>query len=393
MSKTLMSKYQLAEARGAIPQGSAAGLTYATILELGVRSAAEGYYGATAVAQAETAARSEQAALDISDDILHDIASITKVYGDLGRFVTQQLPNKMGATHTTSDFPAALATLRQRIIRQDTPIATAAWRSWIPSRLVGSTPDFKPIRGLNMTEMGELKLRPEATDVQYTTLGFTGDHFMVANYERALAYTWEMWLNDDLNAFARALRRMGEGAMRTEALVIFNAILNGVTRSSETGITTGAPDSTRIAAARKAMAARTVTDVDGVSSLGTIVASDIVYGTEWQDTVEIALNTRYTDFAEGKPNPVYRGLTPHMERLWARIFTSDWIVFDRDIDFIDIRFLEGFQGGPQTYAKMPDVTTHPDQGSFANHSLYVKVGHTLGAKITNAAGVLRNQGA
>lgn len=393
MSKTLMNKYELAEARGKIPQGAAAGLTYATILELGVRAAAEGYYGSPAVRQAETAAKNEQAALDISDDVLADIASITRVYGDLGRFVGEQLGGKMGAVHTTSDFPAALANLRQRIVRQDTPIATAAWRSWIPARLVGTTPDFKPIRGLNMTEMGELKLRPEATDVQFTTLGFTGDHFMIANYERALAYTWEMWLNDDLDAFARALRRMGEGAMRTEALVIFNAILNGVSRSSETGITTGAPDSAHLTAARKAMAARTVTDVDGVSSLGAIVATDLVHGTEWQDTVEIALNTRYSDFAEGKPNPIYRGLTPHMERLWARVFTSDWILFDRDIDFIDVRFLEGFQGGPLTYAKMPDVTTHPDQGSFANHSLSVKVGHTLGAKITNAKGILRNQGA
>lgn len=383
----------MAEARGRIPNGTAIGLTFATILELGVRAAAEGYYGREAVTSAVTAARAEQASLDLADDILADISSITKVYADLGKFVGEQLGTQPGATHTTSDFPAALANLRQRIMRQDTPIGKSAWRDWIPSRLVGTTPDFKPIRGLNMTEMGELKLRPEATDVQYTSLAWTGDHFMVANYERALAYTWEMWLNDEINTFARALARMGEGAARTEAIVIFNAILNGVSRSSETGITTGEPNSTRIAAARKAMAERTVTDVDGVSTTGEILATDIVYGTAWQDTVEVALNTRYTDHNQGTPNVAYQSVTPHMERLWARVFTSDWIMFDREIDFIDVRFLEGFQGGPLTYTKMPDVNEHPEQGSFDNHGLSVKVGHTLGAKITNADGVLRNQGA
>jgi hypothetical protein len=244
-----------------------------------------------------------------------------------------------------------------------------------------------------MTEMGELKLRPEGGDVQYTTLGFTADHFMVANYERALQYTWEAWLNDEVSAFARGLRKLGEGARRTEAIVIFNAILNGVTRSSETGVTTGAPNATRIAAARAAMAARTVTDVDGVETVGEIMATDIVYPNQWRDEVEIALGTQYTDFQAGAPNVVYRSLQPHLERLWSRVFTSDWILLDNTIDWIDVRFLQGFEGGPQTYTKMPNVQESPDQGSFENHSLSVKVGHTLGALVTNTDGVLRNQGA
>jgi len=392
MSKSLNQKFMLAEARGAIPAGSAAGLTYATILEAGVRAVAEGYYGTPTVRQAEkTAAQDEQATLDLADDVLADISTITKVYDGVDAFMNEN--GKIGAVHTTSDFPKALANLRQRLVRQDTPIGTAAWRSWIPSRLVGTTPDFKPVRGLNMTEMGELKLRPEGTDVQYTTLGFTADHFMVANYERALQYTWEAWLNDEVSAFARGLRKLGEGASRTEAIVIFNAILNGVSRSSETGVTTGSPTASRIAAARTAMAARTVTDVDGVATTGEIMATDIVYPAAWRDVVEIALGTQYTDFQAGAPNVVYRSVEPHLERLWGRVFTSDWIMFDRDIDWIDVRFLQGFEGGPATYTKMPNVQDNPDQGSFENHSLSVKVGHTLGALVTNTDGVLRNQGA
>jgi hypothetical protein len=123
------------------------------------------------------------------------------------------------------------------------------------------------------------------------------------------------------------------------------------------------------------------------------MATDIVYPAAWRDVVEIALGTQYTDFQAGAPNVVYRSVEPHLERLWGRVFTSDWIMFDRDIDWIDVRFLQGFEGGPATYTKMPNVQDNPDQGSFENHSLSVKVGHTLGALVTNTDGVLRNQGA
>lgn len=395
MSKQLYSKFELAEARGHIPQGMAPGLTYATILESGVRAVAEGYYGPQAVNQAErSAAKDEQHALDLADDVLADVKSIIKVYSGVDDFLAQHSGGRMAAsTHTTSDFPKALASLRQTIIRQDTPIGQPAWRSWVPGRLIGSTPDFKAIRGLNMTEMGELKLRPEGTDVTFTSMGFSSDHFYVANYERAFGYTWEMWKNDELAAFVRGLRTLGEAALRTEAIVIFTAILNGVSRTTGTGISTGGPTSTVLAALRKVMAARTVTDADRVSTIGRIYPNHLVYGSEWADTAAIALDTRYTDHNNGTPNVVFQAFEPHMERLWARVFTSDWIVFDDTIDFIDVRFLEGFEGGPLTYSKMPDVSEHPDQGSFDNHSLQVKVGHTLGAKITNAKGVGRVQGA
>lgn len=393
MSKALYSRFRLAEANHTIPEGSATALTYATILELGVRAAAEGYYGNASVNEATGAAKNEQLALDIADDTLADIAAITKVYSNLERFIGEQTGAGFKALNTTSDFPTALANLRARTIRQDLPIAQPSWRSWIPARMVGTTPDFKPIRGLSMTEMGELLIRPEATDVQYTSMGWTSDHFMIANYERALQYTWEAWLNDEIDAFGRALRRLGEGAKRTEAIVVLNAILNGVSRSSESGITTGGPTATNLSAARAAMAARTITDIDGVATIGAIVATDLVVPSVWTDTAALALNTQWTNFVGGTPNVSFNSVTPHTDRLMGRVFASDWILFDNTIDFIDVRFLQGFEGGPMTYTKMPDVNEHPDQGSFANHALSVKVGHALGAKIVNAQGVLRNQGA
>lgn len=372
----------------------AAGIIFAGLLEKGSEAAMTGYAGQRAMSEAKAAAKAEQELLEFTGALTGDVISIIKAHGNFASILEE---NGFKATHTSSDFPKALAALRQRIIRQDTPVAMANWRSWIPSRLVTTQPDFKQIRGLNMSEMAGLKLRPEATDVQYTTVSFTADGYFMSNYERALKYTWEMWVNDEVRAWERALMKMGEAALRTEAIVIFNVILAGVSRSSETGVTTGSPTAARIAAASLAMSTRTITDADGATHEGEIMPTDIVYPTKWRDVVTIALGTQFTDLNNGAPNPAYRSVEPRLERLWGGVFASDWILFDNNIDWIEVSFLNdgehNFAAGPATYTKMPDVLELPNQGSFDSHTLAVKVGHVLGAKITNTAGVLRNQGA
>ena len=372
----------------------AAGIVYTGILEKGSEAVMTGYAGQKAVNEAvASAAKDEQALLDFTGALTGDVISIIKAQDGFKALLAE---HGFTASHTSSDFPKALAALRERIIRQDTPIGTSMWRSWIPSRMINTVSDFKQIRGLNMSELGELKLRPEGTDVQYTTLSFTADGYFMANYERALKYTWEMFINDEVSMWTRANQKQGEAAGRTEAIVIFNAILAGISRSSETGITTGSPTAARIAAARLALSQRTVTDADGVASIGELMATDIVYPSKWADVVNIALNTQFTDHNQGTPNVAYQSVTPHLERLWQRVFTSDWIVFDNTIDWMEVSFLNdgqhNFAAGPATYTQLPDVLELPSQGSFANHSLAVKTGHVLGAKVTNATGALRNQG-
>lgn len=399
MSRRIFNEFRVLEAQGAIPGATAAGLTYATIAETFVRNAAKAYYGEAAFEKAVALAKDEQFSLEIQQDILTDVRSIIKAYGGLDgamKSVSDWAPGFQaagGGSLTTSDFPKALAALRQRIIRQDTPTAEGTWREWVPARNIRTVPDFKQIRGLNAGYPAGLILRPEGTDVTHTKISFTADGYFIANYERATDYTWEMWLNDEIGLFATYARKRGQAARRTEYNIVITAVLNGVSRSSETGITTGAPDATRLAAAMKAMTQRTVTDEDGNSVAGLLSANHVVYGSEWDQDVTVALGTRFTDVNQGKPNVVYQRLMPHMERIWKSVFGSDWIVFDDTIDWLEVSFLEGFQGGPQMYTKLPDEREHPEQGSFDQHGLSVKIGHALGAKVTNTDGVLRNQGA
>lgn len=379
MSKTLFLRNETLEAKGVIPEGMAAAVTYAAVLERGTRAFYEGFYGKD-LGQAISAAKAEQGTLDINDSIIDDIRPMLDAY-KRGGFL---------ATHTTSDFPLALMNLRTRSIIGEYTGQPSTWREWV-SR-TRTTPDFRQIRTIQFDQMPELRLRPEGADVEYATFGESEDGYSVANFELAVKYTWEMWLADDLGAFDIAMRSLGRAARRTEALVILRAIDAGVARSAATGIITGAPTIEAVAAARQALARREFTDSDGNPVPFGYRATDILFGGTEEDAVYVTLNQRTIDGNEaGAPN-TNRGLRPHVEPLWNRVLGTDWLLFDRETDWLEVAFLEGFQGGPRTYTQLPDVREYPSQGSFANHSLAVKVGHNLGAKVLDDSGVVRVEG-
>ena len=396
MSQQLNLKMQIAEARGEIPAGSAAQLTFASVAEAGLRSFAKGYYGAPVFNEAmDSAVRNRQSFAarpfqgngeindtfaeamteDIAEGYLADIKQLTSAYG---------------ATHTTSDFPLALANLRQRTLRAALPGVDSNWRDFAT---VTTTPDFKTIRTLSFNELPELRQRPEGTDVQYASFGESGGGYRVANYERAIKYTWEMSVNDEVGKFVRALESLGRGARRTEAFVVFQAIAAGLPRTAIAGTTAGVPTVDRVRAMRNALATRTFTDSDGALVEYGYNATDLIYGTADQDSVATILTQEYTDFQGGTRNILFGAFTPHLERLWSRVLGRDYVVYDNMFEWLEVAFLEGFQTGPKTYTKIPDVREYPDEGSFADHTLHVKIGHSLGAKVIDATAALRFEGA
>jgi hypothetical protein len=397
MSKTMYKDAQIMEVKGHIPQGSAFAFTMASIYEAAVRKGLEGYYGTKTVSDAFKAAKTdaslagfEQLAMDVQSEMFADVQFILKTRGGIDAFMKQ---NGFGASHSTSDFPKALAALRTARVRQGDSLAEANWRGWIPSQNILSVPDFKMIRGVKPGLIGELKKRAELEDVEYTTMDFTSDGYFVANYERAIEYSWEMWRNDEFGRFVQMVGNLGISGRRTEILVILGAILSGVARSVEAGVTTGAPTITNVGNARTAISRRTAVDPDGVSQELELMATDILYGIQQKDAVEATLSQRTVDgqiYSAANPN---LGLVPHLERPWNRILGSDWLLFDNTRDWIEVAFLQDFEGGPLFYTKAPSELDHPDQGSFDNHAFAIKAGHTLGSKVTDANGAIRVQGA
>lgn len=381
MSKYLHTRMELAEARGEIPRGTAAALTYATILESGVRAMADGYYGAKMISDVfkdierpGSVARDEQMALDIADSIIDDVRNVGQVLLD---------------THTTSDFPIALASLRRRTLRGAYEGVESNWRAFAT---VTTVPDFKNIRSIRLSELPELLPRAEAEDVQYMTFSESEEGYRIGNYERAFGYTWEMWLNDEIGLFARMLRSAGRGALRTEAVTVLNAVDAGLAQTTPTTAGVGGPTVARVQEVRAALAARAYQDSDGNSVPYGFDLTDVIFGTNWRDVVNTTLNQQFTDFQGGTPNVMQNAFTPHHERMWQRVMGVDWVAYDRMVEWLEVAFLNGFQGGPKTYTKMPNVQENPGEGSFENHTLAIKLGHTLGAKVIDANGAYRVKG-
>jgi hypothetical protein len=124
--------------------------------------------------------------------------------------------------------------------------------------------------------------------------------------------------------------------------------------------------------------------------------TDIFYPVKWKITATEALKSEYVIGPTAGKNPsknvVFGIAEPHEERLMASVLGNDWLGWDNTVPFVERAVLDDFQGGPLTYTKTPDVNEHPDQGSFDNHSLSVKVGDAVGGKVIETAGVVRVKG-
>lgn len=385
MSKYLYQKMLLAEARGEIPDGQAGRLTAATIIESGLRAMARGYYGPAAVSDALKDVRSlstaqrEAEAERIADSLIADCRPMNRALQD---------------AQTTSDFPLALANLRTRVLRPtNSPVVTSDWRNW--NTRVRTVPDFKNIRGLRLSIPGDLLPRAEAEDVKYTSWGESEDGYRVGNFERAASYTWEMHLNDEIGLFDSLMEEMGKAALRTEVRVVFQAIYDGLPQVTDPA-QAGAASIATLKAVRTAFGTQTATNADGVADdLGRDI-TDIIFGTDQRDVIAQILAQEFENGSGGArggtPNVLRGAFTMHFERLWRRVFGPDYVVFDNTVQWLEVAYLSGFQGGPKTYQKLPNVDVFGDEGSFENHTLSVKVGHTLGAKVVDPTGAARIKG-
>lgn len=375
--KDVLHEYQRAEDRGEIASGLAHRATFCTILESGLVHFHRAYFGDKNFAEARkelsaSAAQhnGEQTMGALQESLLSDISRVNRTLRE---------------THTTTDFPAILANLRARVLRDNFSPVDSDIQKMAKTRPVS---DFKPIRGLRADTFGRLPIRPERTDVKRTTFGTTEDFYAIANYELAFDYTWEMWVNDDIGVFTRGLEELGNAARRSRALVIYDAISDALTRTVIGG-GVGGPTIDRLVAANENIAARK----DAKNRLRGLSMTDITYGAKWKGLANSAMNSeKRTPTADGDGNPAYHIAAPHEDAMMAEVLGDDWLAYDNRSAWLEFAVLAPFQAGPMTYTQLPDVREHIDQGSFDNHTFCVKVGDAIGAKVVDDSRVLRVKG-
>lgn len=134
-----------------------------------------------------------------------------------------------GSLMRTGDFPGIFRDAANKILLDEWRTATGTWRRWV--KRAPNVPDMKEINRLKLSEIPMLELVKEDHDFPKTRMSEEREAYRPARYARAGSVTFEMILNDDLNAFADIPVKMARGTDRTINYLSYAELMSNRTMS------------------------------------------------------------------------------------------------------------------------------------------------------------------
>ncbi|MEE9452556.1 MAG: prohead protease/major capsid protein fusion protein [Gammaproteobacteria bacterium] len=121
-------------------------------------------------------------------------------------------------THSTSDFPAILSNTANKAMLKGYEETAETFMTWTRK---GSLPDFKTATRVDISTFPSLNKIPEGTEYRHVTLGERQESIQLADYGAMFTITRQAIINDDLDAFTRIPRKMGQAALRTVGNLVY----------------------------------------------------------------------------------------------------------------------------------------------------------------------------
>lgn len=289
--------------------------------------------------------------------------------------------------HATGDFPHLLADAMGKVLRAEYALAPATWQLWCNRT---TAPDFKDIKKIQLSEAADLVEIHEDDEYEYGTLSESKEVYALSTYGKGLKFSRRMLINDDLSAFDRVPRMMGQAAARKVeglaiAILTANAALADSVALFATGhanLTTGVLSVASLGAARAAMRKQT--------ALG---SSDPLELMPRLLIVPEALFITASQLVSSAVDPAKSNATPNPFANQLQVISSPRLDTDSaakwylsaspsDIDTVDVCFLEG-QEAP--------VVMEEDE--FDTDARKVKVRQECAAKAIDYRGLVRSSGA
>ena len=146
---------------------------------------------------------------------------------------TQLLSPQIRLSSSTSDFTAVYMDVAGKKLLQAYAEAPRTYEPWT-SRVTAT--DFKTMYGVTLSEAPNLQRVGE--NEEYTT-GSLGDHaesYSIAKYGKILGISWEMIVNDDLNAFSRLPGMFGAAVARLYGDIVYSRITGNHVMSDGKGV-------------------------------------------------------------------------------------------------------------------------------------------------------------
>jgi len=124
--------------------------------------------------------------------------------------------------HTTSDFPLILANVSNNRLRQSYEQAPGTYQRW--ATRAPNAPDFKQMAVLALGGAPSLELIAEGAEYKMGTMAETREVYSILTYGKAIVFSRQMLINDDLRAFDRVTTGFGASARRLENGLVYAQI-------------------------------------------------------------------------------------------------------------------------------------------------------------------------
>ncbi|WP_298580566.1 ClpP-like prohead protease/major capsid protein fusion protein [uncultured Luteimonas sp.] len=126
------------------------------------------------------------------------------------------------ALQSTSDFPHILEAVITKSLRR---AYEASERTFVPWTRQATLPDFRQVSRAQLAGAPSLKRVVEGAEYEFGTIGDGSEKYAVQKYGRIVAITWEVIINDDMDALTRIPEMFGASAADLESDIVYG-ILN-----------------------------------------------------------------------------------------------------------------------------------------------------------------------
>jgi hypothetical protein len=127
-----------------------------------------------------------------------------------------------GGMHSTSDFPLILGNTVNRSLREAYELQG---RSWLPFSQRATAADFREMTAVQLGEASGFDKVNEGGEYKRGTTSEAAEKYRVAKYGKIYPFTWEMLINDDLNAFSRMPRLIAAQAVQKQNDLVWDMLL------------------------------------------------------------------------------------------------------------------------------------------------------------------------
>jgi hypothetical protein len=255
---------------------------------------------------------------------------------------------RSGGQLATTDFPAILANVVSKRLRNAYDVAPQNWKKLGRQ---SNAPDFKQRAVTQLSNLPKFQKVKEGAEFQYAALSDGQEVYSLGTYGRIVSITRQTLINDDMGAFDRLPTLLGRAAAETEATIFWNIITANAAMSDGTALfhtahgnlgTAAAITVASLNEARSNMRKQTGLAKKDADPLNLTPAFLVVSPDKETEAQQFLATTLYPNQPNGV-NPFAGSMTQITE---ARLTGNGWYLFadPSTVDTIEYSWLEGEEG-------------------------------------------------